>query len=59
MAEALLDTVLGKLADKENGTPAYEILETYMGTDLEYKEYEPLFECAADVAKSSIKRAIM
>ena len=23
MAEALLDTVLGKLADKENGTPAY------------------------------------
>ena len=35
MAEALLDTVLGKLADKEAGTPAYEILERYIGKDLE------------------------
>ena len=53
MAEALLDTVLGKLADKENGTPAYEILETYVGTDLEGKEYEPLYQCAADVAEKA------
>ena len=37
MAEPLLDTILGKLADKENGTPAYEVLETYKGKDLEYK----------------------
>ena len=43
-AQALLDTVLGKLAEKEK--PAYEILETYKGKDLEYKEYEPLFACA-------------
>ncbi|MCI9546895.1 MAG: isoleucine--tRNA ligase [Lachnospiraceae bacterium] len=41
MAEALLDTVLGKLAKED--APAYEILEKYVGKDLEYKEYEPLF----------------
>ncbi len=35
MAEALLDTVLGE--------GNYEILEKYVGKDLEYKEYEPLF----------------
>ncbi len=50
MAEALLDTVLGSLA--EDGKPAYEVIESCKGTDLEYKEYEPLFECTADyVAK--------
>ena len=42
MASALLDTVLGSL-EREEGTPAYEVLETYKGTDLEYKEYEPLY----------------
>ena len=42
MAEALLDTVLGNLP-REEGTPAYEVLETYVGKDLEYKEYEPLY----------------
>ena len=42
MAEALLDTVLGSL-EREEGTPAYEILETYIGKELEYKEYEPLY----------------
>lgn len=56
MAQALLDTVLGKLADKENGTPAYEVLETYPGKDLEYKEYEPLYQCAADVAAKQHKK---
>ena len=50
MAEALLDSVLGSLA--EDGKPAYEVVETYKGTDLEYKEYEPLFKCTEDyVAK--------
>ena len=57
MAEALLDTVLGKLADKENGTPAYEILEKYTGKDLEYKEYEPLFDYALDICKKQNKKA--
>ena len=42
MATALLDTVLGSL-EREEGTSAYEVLETYKGTDLEYKEYEPLY----------------
>ena len=56
MAQALLDSVLGKLADKENGTPAYEVLETYTGKDLEYKEYEPLYQCAADVAAKQHKK---
>lgn len=56
MAQALLDAVLGKLADKENGTLAYEVLETYTGKDLEYKEYEPLYQCAADVAAKQHKK---
>ena len=59
MAEALLDKVLGGMAEKlvkeekiAEGTPAYEILETYKGKELEGKEYEPLFECTkAYVAK--------
>ena len=55
MAEALLDTILGKLGTEE--TPAYEVLETYKGTDLEYKEYEPLYQCAADVADKQRKKA--
>ena len=41
LAEALADKVLGKLA--EEGEKAYEVLETYKGKDLEYKEYEPLY----------------
>lgn len=56
MAEALLDKVLGKLADEENGTKAYEILETYKGKDLEYKEYEPLYDCAKTVADKQNKK---
>ena len=56
MAEALLDKVLGKFA-KEEGEKAYEVLETYKGTDLEYKEYEPLFACAGEVAAKQKKKA--
>ena len=69
MAQALLDTVLGKLADSEVaakssadgkatdlGGKAYEILETFTGKDLEYKEYEPLFECAGECAKTQNKK---
>ena len=55
MAEALLDKVLGKLGNEE--TPAYEVLESYKGTDLEYKEYEPLYACAAEKVKQSGKKA--
>ena len=55
MAEALLDTVLGKLGSEE--VPAYEILEKFTGKDLEYKEYEPLFEAAANLAAKQNKKA--
>ena len=54
MAEALLDTVLGKLA--KDGEAAYEVLATYKGTDLEGKEYEPLYQCAAEVAEKQHKK---
>ena len=54
MAKALLDTVLGKLS--ENGEKAYEILEEYKGKDLEYKEYEPLFNCSKRVADKQGKK---
>ena len=57
MAEALLDKVLGKLADEENGIKAYEVLETYKGTDLERKEYEPLFDCAKEICEKQHKKA--
>ena len=57
MAVALLDTVLGKLGDEENGIKAYEVLETYKGQDLEYKEYEPLYQCAYDCAAKQNKKA--
>ncbi|QFJ54555.1 isoleucine--tRNA ligase [Pseudobutyrivibrio xylanivorans] len=56
LAEALADKVLGKLASEE-GQKAYEVLETYKGTDLEYKEYEPLFECAGIAAEKQHKKA--
>ena len=56
MAQALLDRVLGKLADEENGTKAYEVLETYIGKDLEYKEYEPLFDCAKEICEKQHKK---
>ena len=56
MAEALLDKVLGKLV-KEEGEKAYEVLEPYKGTDLEYKEYEPLFACAGEAAAKQKKKA--
>ncbi|SDB23070.1 Isoleucyl-tRNA synthetase [Pseudobutyrivibrio sp. YE44] len=56
LAEALADKVLGKLAEEE-GAKAYEVLETYKGTDLEYKEYEPLFECAGVAAEKQHKKA--
>ena len=56
MAEALLDKVLGKLAENE-GDRAYEVLETYKGTDLERKAYEPLFDFAAGIIEKQHKKA--
>ena len=54
MAQALLDKVLGELA--EEGKAAYEVLETYTGKDLEYKEYEPLFACAGEACARQKKK---
>ena len=54
MAESLLDQVLGSLGTED--TKAYEILETYQGKDLEYKEYEALFSCTAEAAAKQNKR---
>ena len=54
MAQALLDTVLGKLAAEDS--PAYEVLETYVGRELEHKEYEPLFACAGEAAEKQGKK---
>ncbi len=55
MAEALLEKVLGDLA--EEGQKAYEVLETYRGTDLERKEYEPLFDFADELIAKQRKKA--
>ncbi len=55
IAEALADKVLSKTA--EEGQKPYEVLETYKGTDLEYKEYEPLFACAGQAAAKQHKKA--
>ncbi|MDE7286711.1 MAG: isoleucine--tRNA ligase, partial [Lachnospiraceae bacterium] len=54
MAQALLGNVLGKLASE--GESAYEVLETYTGKELEYKEYEPLFACAGESAAKQHKK---
>ena len=56
MAQALLDDVLGKLADEENGVKAYEVLETFAGKELEHKEYEPLYACAKECADKQHKK---
>ena len=55
MAVALLDKVLSPLAKDEQ--PAYEVIETFKGTELEYKEYEPLYECAGKKAEGQHKKA--
>ncbi len=54
MANALLDKVLGKLGSEE--APAYEILEAYKGSELEHKEYEPLFDFVKPVCEKQRKK---
>ena len=55
MGKALLDSVLGRLTDDKKA--AYEVLQTMSGKDLEYREYEPLYQCAKDVADKQRKKA--
>jgi len=56
MAEALLDTVLGRFANEEEGVKAYEVLEKFKGTDLEKREYEPLYKCTGEAAAKQHKK---
>ena len=56
MAKALLDNILGNLA-REEGTPAYEILAEMKGSELEYRPYEPLFECTGKEAEKQGMKA--
>ena len=44
MAAPLLDTVLGEIG--------YDVLEKYVGKDLEFQEYEPLFDCVTPKKKA-------
>ena len=55
LAQPLLDSVLGSL--KKDDQPAYEVLETFPGKSLEYKEYEPLYDFAAAEAAKQHKKA--
>ena len=54
IAKALSDKVLGKFATEE--APAFEVLEEYIGSELEYKEYEPLFDCVKPVCEKQNKK---
>ena len=56
LADALLDTVLGDLSPLEGSDRSYEVIEHFIGTDLEYKEYEPLFDCAGEKAAKQHKK---
>ena len=68
MAKALTEKVLGgllsekdkdgnaKFTANEDGS-AFTIIEEYKGTDLEYREYEPLFACAGEKAEKQHKKA--
>ena len=51
MAEALAEKVLGPLGE-------YEVLERCVGTDLEYRPYEPLFEGAGKAAEKQRKKSL-
>ena len=56
MAKALLDSILGGIK-REEGTPAYEILEEMKGIDLEGREYEALWDCTRECAEKQGKKA--
>ncbi|MCP1102367.1 isoleucyl-tRNA synthetase [Aequitasia blattaphilus] len=57
VAEALCDSVLSILVKKDECQKPYEVLETYVGKDLEHKEYEPLYMAAKEEADKQKKKA--
>ena len=54
LAKALCEKVL---VGEDVPTSPYEILEEFTGKDLEYTEYEPLFDCAAKTSEKQHKKA--
>ena len=56
IAEALADKVLGQLLEEGDDSKAYEVQKSYKGTDLEYKEFVPLYDCAKQVADKQHKK---
>ncbi|MBQ3666077.1 MAG: isoleucine--tRNA ligase [Lachnospiraceae bacterium] len=52
MAEALTEKILGG----EQPTAPFEIVERYVGKELEGKEYEPLFDCAKEIVAKQNKK---
>jgi len=55
LCTSLLDKVLSPLA--KDGEKAYEVIETYKGSELVGISYEPLYECAAKEAERQHKKA--
>ncbi len=67
MAEALVEKVIGGLLEAKDGEgnakfqpladgKAYEILERYVGKELEHREYEPLYAAAGEAAAKQRKK---
>ena len=55
IVKALADKVLSSLADE--GEKAYEIISEFKGKDLEFKEYEPLFDFCEEFCKKQNKKS--
>jgi isoleucyl-tRNA synthetase len=55
LAEALVAAVMVEQDEKNN--TCYEIIETCLGRELEYREYEPLFDFALELAAQQGKKA--
>ena len=56
IAEALANKVLDQLLKDGDEGSSFEVLETYKGSDLERKEYEPLYDCAKVEADKQHKK---
>ncbi|MDO5564289.1 MAG: isoleucine--tRNA ligase [Eubacteriales bacterium] len=57
LAKELCDKIFDKLKEEYNTNETYEILESFKGSELEYKEYEPLFDYSVNSVKKQNKKA--